>query len=70
MVRFELKIAVTLPLSEEKRKAISELRLRLSIEEACGAFENRLREGRNDGIFCHGLRFMMMNIYFPRLVAT
>ena len=44
MVRFELKIAVPLLLTEEKRKAISESRLRLSIEEAVGACENRLRE--------------------------
>ena len=49
MVRFELKIAVTLLLTEEKRKATFDSRLRLSIEEVGGAFENRLREGRSDG---------------------
>ena len=51
MVRFELKIAVPLLLTEEKRKAISESRLRLSIEEACGTFENRLPEGWCNQIF-------------------
>ena len=51
MVRFELKIAVPLLLTEEKSKATFDSRLRLSIEEACGAFENRLREGWCDQIF-------------------
>ena len=69
MVRFELKIAVTLLLTEEKRKATFDSRHRLSIEEACGSFEKHLREGRSDGIFCHALRFMMMKIFFLRLVA-
>ena len=45
MVRFELKIAVTLLLTEEKRKATFDSRLRLSIEEVGGAFENRLWVG-------------------------
>ena len=51
VLRFELKIAVPLLLTEEKRKAISESRLRLSIEEACGTFENRLPEGWCNQIF-------------------
>ena len=51
MVRFELKIAVPLLLTEEKRKAISESRLRLSIEEACVSIEIRLPEGWCDQIF-------------------
>ena len=45
MVRFELKIAVTLLLTEEKCNANFDSRLRLSIEEAGGAFENRLWVG-------------------------
>ena len=49
MVRFELKIAVTLLLTEEKRKATFDSRLRLSIEEVGGAFENQLRENSFDG---------------------
>ena len=58
VVRFELKIAVTLLLTEEKRKATFDSRLRLSIEEAVGAFENRLQ-----------VEFLMMKISFPRLIA-
>ena len=49
MVRFELKIAVPLHLTKEKRKVTFYSRLRLSIEEAVGAFEKHLREGRSDG---------------------
>ena len=49
MVRFELKIAVPLLLTEEKCKANFDSRLRLSIEEAVGAIENRLQEGNFDG---------------------
>ena len=48
VVRFDLKMTVALLLTEEKRKANLYLRFRLSIEEAGGAFENRLREGRNE----------------------
>ena len=33
-------------------------------------FKSHLQEVWCDGFFCHGLRFMMMKIYFPRLVAT
>ena len=44
MVRFELKMTVALLLSEEKSKANFDSRLRISIEEADGAFENHLRE--------------------------
>ena len=58
MVRFELKIAVSLLLTGEKSKATFDSRLRLSIEEAGGAFENRLQVG-----------FFMMKISFPRLIA-
>ena len=39
-VRFELKIAVPLLLTEEKRKANLCSRLGISIEEAGGVFEN------------------------------
>ena len=49
VVRFELKIAVTLSLIEEKWRANFDSRLRISIEEACGAFENQLRENSFDG---------------------
>ena len=45
MVRFELKMTVALLLTEEKRKATFDSRLRLSIEEVGGAFENRLWVG-------------------------
>ena len=45
MVRFELKIAVSLLLTGEKSKATFDSRLRISIEEADGAFENRLWVG-------------------------
>ena len=44
VVRFELKTAFTLLLTEEKRRATFDSRLRLSIEKAGRAFENRLRE--------------------------
>ena len=69
VVRFELKIAVTLLLTEENARQTYDSRLRISIEEACGVFENHKGEGRSDGIFCHGLRFMMMKICFLRLIA-
>ena len=69
VVRFELKIAVPLLLTKEKCNATFDSRLRISIEEAVGACENRLQEGRSDDIFCHSLRFMMMKICFPRLIA-
>ena len=46
---FDLKIAVTLLLTEEKRKATFDSRLRLSIEEVGGACENQLRENSFDG---------------------
>ena len=49
MVRFELKMTVALLLSEEKSKANFDSRLRISIEEADGAFENRLWVGNFDG---------------------
>ena len=49
VVRFELKIAVALLLTEEKSKATFDSRLRLSIEEACRAFEKHLQEGNYDG---------------------
>ena len=55
VVRFELKIALAPLLTEEKRKVTFYSRLRLSIEEAVGACENRLQEGRSDDIFCHSL---------------
>ena len=57
-MRFDLKIAVTLPLTEEKWRTNFDSRLRISIEEADGAFENRLQVG-----------FFMMKISFPRLIA-
>ena len=57
-MRFELKIAVSLLLTGEKSKATFDSRLRLSIEEAGGAFKNRLQVG-----------FFMMKISFPRLIA-
>ena len=49
VVRFELKIAVPLLLTGEKCKSNFDSRLRISIEEACGAFENQLRENSFDG---------------------
>ena len=51
VVRFELKITVTLLLTEENARQTYDLRRRLSIEEACGVFENRLPEGWCDQIF-------------------
>ena len=59
MVRFDLKIAVTLLLTEEKCEATFDLQLRLSIKKACGAFENQLRENSFDG-----------GIDFLRLIRT
>ena len=49
MVRFELKIAVPLLLTEKNEGQTYDLRLRLSIKKACGAFENQLRENSFDG---------------------
>ena len=57
-MRFDLKIAVTLLLTEEKRKATFDSRLRLSIEEVGGACENQLREG-----------ILMEEISFLRLIV-
>ena len=68
-VRFELKIAVPLLLTEEKRKANLCSRLGISIEEAGGVFENWLQEGWCDGNFCHRLWFLMMKINYLRLTA-
>ena len=68
-VRFELKIAVPLLLTEEKRKANLCSRLGISIEEAGGVFENWLQEGWCDGNFCHSLWFLMMKINFLRLTV-
>ena len=49
VVRFKLKTSVALLLTEEKSKATFDSRLRLSIEEACRAFEKHLQEGNYDG---------------------
>ena len=43
-----MKIVVSLLLTGEKSKATFDSRLRISVEEADGAFENRLREGNFD----------------------
>ena len=48
VVRFELKIVITLLLTEEKRRASFDSRLRLSIEKAGRAFENRFGKGNLD----------------------
>ena len=48
VVRFELKTAFTVLLTEEKCRATFDSRLRLSIEKTGRAFENRLRQGNFD----------------------
>ena len=69
VVRFELKIAVTLPLTEEKWRANFDSRLRISIEEADGAFENRLREGWCDQIFIVTTATVDEILWRKRLIA-
>ena len=58
--------------ASDRRKNVRQTynsRLWLSIVEALGAFEKHLRDGRERWNLCHGLRFLMMKISFPRLAA-